>query len=68
VVVQYTTWLLKPVSVRWKRCKCIESSIKEFDEHHKWKVITWLFGSSPGLLSNFGISEGSLVGITGQKG
>jgi hypothetical protein len=30
----------KPVSVRCKRCKRIESSIKEFVEHHKWKVIT----------------------------
>jgi hypothetical protein len=56
------------VSVCWKRRKHIESSIKEFDEHHKWKFITWLFGSSPGLPSNFGISEGNLAGITGQKG
>jgi hypothetical protein len=31
---------VEPVSVRWKRRKRIESSIKEFDEHHKWKVIT----------------------------
>jgi hypothetical protein len=60
--------VVEPVSVRWKRHKCIESSIKEFDEHHKWKVITWLFGSSPGLPSNFGISEGNLAGIPGQKG
>ena len=59
---------VEPVSVRWKRRKRIELSIKEFDEHHKWKVITWLFGSSPGLPSNFKISEGSLVEITGQKG
>jgi hypothetical protein len=58
----------EPVSVHWKRRKCIELSIKEFDEHHKWKVITWLFGSSLGLPSNFGLSEGNLVGIIGQKG
>jgi hypothetical protein len=37
----------EPVNVCWKRCKHIESSMREFDEHHKWKVITWLFGSSP---------------------
>jgi hypothetical protein len=40
--------------------------MREFDEHHKWKVITWLFGSSPDFPSNFEISEGILVGITGQ--
>ena len=39
-----------------------------FNEHHKWKVITWLAGSSPSFPSNFGISEGSLVGILGQVG
>jgi hypothetical protein len=42
--------------------------MREFDEHHKWKFITWLFGSSPGFPSNFGISEGSLAGMTGQTG
>jgi hypothetical protein len=42
--------------------------MREFDEHHKWKVVTWLFVSSLDFPSNFGISEGSLVGITGQTG
>jgi hypothetical protein len=42
--------------------------MREFDEHYKWKVITWLFGSLPYFLSNFGISEGILVGMTGQTG
>jgi hypothetical protein len=42
--------------------------MREFYEHHKWKSITWLFGSSPDFPSNFGISEGSLAGITGQTG
>jgi hypothetical protein len=42
--------------------------MREFDEHHKWKVITWLFGSLPDFLSNFRISEGSLAGMTGQTG
>jgi len=46
----------------------MESYINEFDEHRKWNVITWLFGSSVSLQSNFGMSEGNLVGITGQKG
>ena len=36
------------------------------EEHHKWKVIRWLVGSSPGFPSNFGISKGNLVGILGQ--
>jgi hypothetical protein len=44
----------------------MESSMMLFEEHHKWKVITWLAGSSPGFPSNFGISEGNLVGILGQ--
>jgi hypothetical protein len=46
----------------------MESSMILFEEHHKWKVITWLAGSSPGFSSNFGISEGSLVGILGHVG
>ena len=58
----------EPISVHWKRHKRIESSMREFDEHHKWKVITWLFGSLPGFPSNFRISEGSLAGITSQTG
>jgi hypothetical protein len=40
--------------------------MRELDEHHKWKVITWLFRSSPDFPSNFGISKGSLDGIAGQ--
>jgi hypothetical protein len=39
-----------------------------FEYHHKWKVINWLVGSSPGFPSNFGISKGILVGILGQVG
>ena len=58
----------EPVRVHWKRCKHMESSINEFDEHHKWNVITWLFGYSLGLSSNLGMSENNLAGITGQKG
>jgi hypothetical protein len=42
--------------------------MREFDEHHKWKFITWLFGSSPNFMSNFIISEGSLDGMIGQTG
>jgi hypothetical protein len=61
-------FVVEPVSVRWKRRKQIESSMRELDEHHKWNVITWLFESSPDFPSNFGISEGSLAGIVGQTG
>jgi hypothetical protein len=42
--------------------------MREFDEHHKWKFITWLFESSLDFMSNFEISEGSLSGITSQTG
>jgi hypothetical protein len=44
----------------------MESSMMLFEEHHKWKFITWLAGSSSGFPSNFRISEGSFVGILGQ--
>jgi hypothetical protein len=59
--------VVEPVSVHWKRCKRIESSISEFDEHHRWNVITWLFGSSQVYLSNLGMSEGNLAGIIDHK-
>jgi hypothetical protein len=58
----------EPVSVRWKSHNRIESSIKELDEHQRWKVMTWLFGSSLDLLLNFGMLDGNLDGITGQWG
>jgi len=44
----------------------MESLVIELHEHHMWKDRTWLVGSSPALPSNFGMSEGSLVGIVGQ--
>jgi hypothetical protein len=46
----------------------MESSIKELDEHQRWKVMTRLFRSSPGLPSNFGMSDSNMVSITGQWG
>jgi hypothetical protein len=46
----------------------MESSIKELDEHQRWKFMTWLFGSSPSLPSNFGMSDSNLSGITVQWG
>jgi hypothetical protein len=46
----------------------MESSIMLLEEHHKWKVMTWLARSSPAFPSNLGISEGSLVGIAGHVG
>ena len=39
-----------------------------FEENHRWKVKTWLTGSSPTFPSNLGMSEGSLVGIVGHVG
>jgi hypothetical protein len=38
------------------------------EEHHRWKVMTWLAGLSPTFHSNLGMSEGSLVGIAGHVG
>jgi hypothetical protein len=38
------------------------------EEHHRWKVMTWLAGSSPTFPSNLGMSEGSLVSIAGHVG
>jgi len=40
----------------------------EFEEHHMWKFMTWLDGSSPNLPSNLGMSEGSFIGMGGQVG
>jgi hypothetical protein len=38
------------------------------EEHHRWKFMTWLVGSSSAFPSNLGMSEGSLVGIAGHVG
>lgn len=51
------------VSVHWKRCKWIESSLREFEEHNKWYVIICINGSFPRFPLNLGISKGNLVGI-----
>ena len=55
------------VRVLWNNLNRIVSSFSDLEEHHKWKVVTWAPGSSPTLSSNFGISEGSLVGMGGQE-
>lgn len=39
-----------------------------FKENHKWKLIMWLVGFSLGLPSNFGIFEGSFIGISIKVG
>ena len=57
-----------PIRVRWNNHNFMESSFNELDEHQRWKVVTWSPGSSLGLPSNFGISEGNFVGIGGQRG
>ena len=57
-----------PMRVLWNSHRRIEPSIKQLEEYHRWKVITWFLGSSPGLPSNLGISEGNLTGIAGQEG
>ena len=42
--------------------------MREFEEHHKWNVITWFFGSSPCFPSNFGISNDKFTGMGGHEG
>ena len=57
-----------PIKVLWKILNRTLSSIKEFEEHHRWKVITCVLGSSFTFPSNLGMSNGNLVGIGGQAG
>ena len=56
-----------PVRVHWNSLSLMESSTLLLDEHHKWNVIMWFWEHSPALPSNLGMSDGSLVGIGGQK-
>ena len=44
------------------------SSINEFEERHRWKVIMCVLGSSLTLPSYLGMSGGSFIGIGGQDG
>ena len=54
------------IKVLWKILNRTLSSIKEFEEHHRWKVITCVLGSSFTFPSNLGMSDGNLVRIGGQ--
>ena len=56
-----------PVRVHWNSLSLMELSTMLLDEHHKWNVIMWFWGHSLALPSNLGMSDGSLVGIGGQK-
>ena len=55
------------VRVHWNSISLIESYTMLFDEHHKWNVMIWFWGHYPSFPSNLGMSEGSLVGMGGQK-
>jgi hypothetical protein len=57
-----------PISVLWKNFNQMESSMMILEEHHRWKEIMWLVGSSVGFPPNFGMSKGNLVGMLGQVG
>jgi len=61
-------FVVKPVRVLWKILKRMELSIKELEEHQRWKVMTWFLGYSPGFPSNFETLDDSLEGIRGQNG
>lgn len=55
-----------PIKVLWNNLNWMESSINEFEEHHKWYVLMWFFGSSLGFPSNLGILDGNLTRIDGE--
>ena len=57
----------EPVRVHWNSLNLMELSTMLLDEHRRWNVIMWFWGHSPALPSNLGMSDGSLVGIGGQK-
>ena len=59
--------VVAPVRVHWNSLSMMESSTMLLDEHHRWNVIMWFWGHSPTLPSNLGMSDGSSVGIGGQK-
>ena len=46
----------------------MKSSMREFEEHHKWNVITWFFDLSPCFPSNFGMFDGNFTGMGGHEG
>ena len=56
------------VMVIWNNHRRIEPSIREFDENHRWKVITSFLGSSPGLPSNLRMYNGNLTRMLGHEG
>lgn len=39
-----------------------------FEEHQRWKDMTWLVGYSLAFPLNFGIFKSNLVGKAGQEG
>lgn len=55
-----------PLSMCWNSRRRMESLVMELDEHHIWKELLWLVGSSRELSSNLGMSEWSLVDIASQ--
>ena len=59
--------VVAPVRVRWNSISLIDSSTILFEEHHKWNVMMWFWGHSRSFPSNLGMSDGSLVGMGGQK-
>jgi hypothetical protein len=56
------------VRVLWDKLKQMEYYTMLLEEHHKWKYMMWLVGSSPSFPSNLGILEGNLVEIFDQVG
>ena len=61
-------FLATSVKILWNKCRWIEPSIIELEEHHKWNVITWFLGSSPGFPSNLGKSESNLIKMADHEG
>ena len=57
-----------PFKALWESLNLTLSSIKEFEEHHRWKVMMWVLGSSFAFPSNLRMSEGNLARMGGQTG
>ena len=59
---------IAPIIVRWNSRSLTESSTMLLEEHHRWKDMTCLVGSSPCFPSNIGMSKGSLLGMVVHVG
>jgi hypothetical protein len=55
-----------PARVQWKSHNRMEFLFNEFEENHRWNIVTWSLRSSPYFPSNLGMYEDNLLVIEGQ--